>query len=226
VNWTRLSFERLKGRFGSAPFSAREAFVALNGELGYSRNAVYQVLHELAENRLLVRLGRGIYMTAETRVEGWAGLSVEAAVEVASEPLRRAVDVLRGSGVEFMVTGPSVLTRFHHHLPRRLIHLVYVVDGAGEFAVTSLRGANLRALLNPGRREVDLALEAFRDGDIFLVREFARLEGRRLLLTLTLRRQGVEYRIRRLRLGALLRESSGREKLTLRVCLSLRAAAG
>jgi hypothetical protein len=79
-------------------------------------------------------------MTAETRVEGWAGLSVEAAVEVASEPLRRAVDVLRGSGVEFMVTGPSVLTRFHHHLPRRLIHLVYVVDGAGEFAVTSLRG--------------------------------------------------------------------------------------
>ena len=172
-----MSFERLKGRFGSAPFSAREAFAALNGELGYSRNAVYQVLHELAENRLLVRLGRGIYMTAETRVEGWAGLSVEAAVEVASEPLRRAVDVLRGSGVEFMVTGPSVLTRFHHHLPRRLIHLVYVVDGAGEFAVTSLREANLRALLNPGRREVDLALEAFRDGDIFLVREFARLEG-------------------------------------------------
>jgi hypothetical protein len=40
VNWTRLSLERLKGRFGSAPFSAKEAFVALNGELGYSRNAV------------------------------------------------------------------------------------------------------------------------------------------------------------------------------------------
>jgi hypothetical protein len=44
-------------------------------------------------------------------------------------------------------------------------------------AVLSLREAGMRALLNPTRNDVTLALENFPDRDIFVVREFSELLG-------------------------------------------------
>jgi len=179
MTWFDSALDLLKAKFGNEPFSAKEVVVALEKEKGYSKNAVYQVLHELTKRGFLIRLGRGIYRISDKRLatSEVVTLSDKVTVEVTSGTLKKAEEVLEEKGIEFMVTGPSTLTRFHHHLPRRLIHLIYVIDGAGEFATKSLREANLHALLNPSREEVEIPLEVFKERDIFVIREFAKLEG-------------------------------------------------
>jgi hypothetical protein len=128
---------------------------------------------------LLTKLGRGLYRIAERQAVQTETLAVsdKLVVTLTSGFLIRAEEVLKEGGVEFMITGPSALLRFVHLLPRRLIHLIYVVDGAGEFATTILREENFRVFLNPKGAEVEMALQAFEDRDIFVVREYAKLAG-------------------------------------------------
>jgi len=179
MKWTDSALKVLKTMFHNKPFSVEEAAKALKKEKAYSKNAVYQVLHELAKKGFLVRLGRGIYSASDKHIGIGEGvtLSNKVTVEVTSEALKKAEEILEKKGIEFMVTGPSTLARFHHHLPRRQIHLIYVIDGAGEFATKSLEEANLHTIHNPSRDEVEMALEVFKERDIVVIREFAKLEG-------------------------------------------------
>jgi len=179
VKWKSRAFDHLKVAFGKEPFSAKQAAVALKREMGYSDNAVYQVLHGLVKEGFLTKLGRGIYKVREKEIVLKEAITIsdKVIVTLTSGNLIKAVKVLKEKGIEFMVTGPSVLTRFHHHLPRRLIHLIYVIDGAGEFASTVLREEGFQAFLSPKRGEVEMALQAFEDRDIFVIREYAKLEG-------------------------------------------------
>jgi hypothetical protein len=80
-------------------------------------------------------------------------------------------------GIEYMVTGPSTLTIYHHYLPRRHLHLVYVIQGAGEYALKTLRTEKLTALLDPTRDQLQAALNLTETTDIFIIREFAELKG-------------------------------------------------
>jgi len=179
MGWSDFALESLKAVFGNEPFFAREAVEALEKEKGYSRNTVYQVLHELTKNGSLIRVSRGIYKIPDKHVVITERViaSERVTVEVTSATLKKAMEILEEKGVEFMVTGPSVLTIFHRHFPRRLIHLIYVIEGAGEFAAESLGEVNLRSLLNPSREEVELALKVLEDRDLFVIREFAELAG-------------------------------------------------
>jgi hypothetical protein len=179
VKWTSSALDRLKVAFGKEPFSLKQAAVALKKEMGYSYNAARQVLHELVKAGSLTKLGRGLYRIAEKKAVQTEALTIsdKLVVTLTSGFLIRVEEVLKEKGVEFMVTGPSALARFVHLLPRRLIHLIYVVDGAGEFATTILREENFRVFLNPKGNEVEMALQAFEDRDIFVIREYAKLEG-------------------------------------------------
>jgi hypothetical protein len=180
VKWTSSSLDHLKVAFGKEPFSAKQAVDALKKEAGYSSNAAYQVLHELVKEGLLTKLGRGLYRIQKDKAavqRETVAFSDRVVVTFTSGILIKAEAALKEKGIEFMVTGPSALTTFHHLLPRRLIHLIYVIDGAGEFASTTLKQENFQAFLNPKRNEVELALQAFEDRDIFVVREYANLEG-------------------------------------------------
>lgn len=174
-----MALDKLKAAFGTEAFSVKQAVVALKKEIEYSDNAVYQVLHELVKEGFLTKLGRGFYRIAEKKIalKETVTISDKVVVTLTSGILIRAEEVLKEKGVEFMVTGPSVLSRFAHYLPRRLIHLIYVIDGAGEFASTVLKEENFRVFLNPKGNEVEMALQAFEDRDIFVVREYAKLEG-------------------------------------------------
>ena len=171
--------DHLKVEFGKEPFSVKQAAVALKKDMSYSDNTVYQVLHELVKEGALTKLGRGLYRIAEKNAVQKETLTIsdKLVVTLTSGFLIRAEEVLKEKGVEFMVTGPSALSQFVHLLPRRLIHLIYVVDGAGEFATTILREENFRVFLNPKGNEVEMALQAFEDRDIFVIREYAKLEG-------------------------------------------------
>lgn len=179
MKWTSLALQHLKVSFGKEPLSAKQAAAALKREMGYSNNSSYQVLHELVREGFLTKLGRGYYRIAEKQaVQTEAiGMSAKLVVTLTSGILIKAEEVLKEKGIEFMITGPSALSGFHHLLPRRLIHLIYVVEGAGEFASTILRKENFQTLLNPKRGEVEMALETFGDRDVFVIREYAKLEG-------------------------------------------------
>jgi hypothetical protein len=179
VKWINLALGYLKAAFGKELFSAKQAAVALKKDMGYSNNAARQVLYELFKAGFLTKLGRGLYRIAEKKTVQTETLTIsdKLVVTLTSGVLIRAEEVLKEKGVEFMVTGPSVLSRFVYHLPRRFIHLIYVVDGAGEFAGTILREEGFRDFLNPKGREVEMALQAFEDRDIFVIREYANLEG-------------------------------------------------
>ena len=59
----------------------------------------------------------------------------------------------------------------------KLAELIYVIKGSGEFAVFALREAGMRALLNPTKNELAMALENFNERDIFIIREFSELLG-------------------------------------------------
>jgi len=177
MKWEDMALKALKSRFGNEIFSTADAFRALNKEKRYRKGTVYRILHDLCKKGSVERLGRGIYrIPRAVELKERVMVPARSAVEFVPSPPSKARDLLKEKGIEFMITGGSVLYRFHH-LPKRLIHLVYVVKGAGELAVTLLRETGLRALLNPRRSEVNMALENFPERDIFVVREFSDLLG-------------------------------------------------
>ena len=173
-----MALKALESRFGSGIFNTEDAFIVLNREKRYSKGTVYRILHDFCKKGSVERLGRGIYRIPKAvELKEPVIVSDKLTVELIPGPLDKARNLLKEKGVEFMITGGSVLYRFHHHLPKRLIHLVYVVKGAGELVVTLLREAGLRSLFNPKHSEVNMALENFLERDIFVVREFSNLLG-------------------------------------------------
>jgi len=177
MKWEDTALEALKLKFGNEVFGTEDAFRVLNREKRYSKGTVHRILHDLCKRGSVERLGRGIYRIPKI-AEFKEGLIVseKLTLEPVPGPLNKVRDLLKEKGIEFMITGGSALYRFHH-LPRRLIHLIYVVRGSGELTATLLREAGLRVLLNPKRSEVNMALENFTERDIFLVREFYDLLG-------------------------------------------------
>ena len=168
-----MALESLKSEFGSKIFCTEDAFRVLNRGKRYTKGTVYRILHDLCKKRMVERFGRGIYrISAELK-----GASNNLTMELIPGSLNKARNLLKEKGIEFMITGSSVLYRFHHHLPRRLIHLIYVVRGSGELAVTLLRKAGFRALLDPRRNEMSMALENFPESEIFVIREFSNIPG-------------------------------------------------
>lgn len=180
MKWEIIALKTLESEFRTRIFSTEDAFKILNKKKRYSRGTVYRVLHDLHRRGSIERLGRGIYRIRKRGVaefEESVTISARLTVEFTPGPLTKARELLKNKGIEFMVTGGSLLYRFFHHLPKRFLHLIYVVKGSGEPAVALLREAGFRALLNPSRSEISLALENFPERDIFIIREFSELLG-------------------------------------------------
>lgn len=180
MKWIDRVSDILRSEFHSKIFRTRDAYEVLNSKEGYSKGTVYRALHDLFKMGLVEKLGRGIYRVRTPKVVEMRDgivLSDSVSVELVSGSLAKSKDLLRSKGIEFMITGASLFYRHIHHLPKRLLHLIYVIKGAGELTVTSLREAGLRALLNPTSNEISVALENFTERDIFVVREFSELLG-------------------------------------------------
>lgn len=178
MDWLNSVTKILKEQFDVKPFTIGDAFLILRERCAYTKNTVYQVLHELTKNNVLTRFSRGIYRFSDKQMitSGSSNLSGSFTVRFDSEALKKAEKTLKHNGIEFMITGPSTLP-FPHLLPYRTINIIYVIKGAGESAIKSLEEEKLHTILNPNKREALLALELFKEGDIFIVREFSRLEG-------------------------------------------------
>lgn len=167
MEWKKRALKVLKEWFGGEVFHAAEAAGLLERELGYKRGTTYRVLKDLADSGSLVKVGYGAYRVG--RGGGW--------VITPSLPpnMERARELLLGKGVGFMITGPSVLVNYMHMLPRRIIHLIYCLKGAGEH-VAEILGGEFEVLVNPALEEVEVALK-ISERDLVVVREFSSLYG-------------------------------------------------
>jgi hypothetical protein len=179
MKWEDIILETFKDEFDNKVFRSKDAISLLRSRNNYSKGTVYRALHDLVKAKIIERLGRGTYRVRfrEVTITDRLTLSDKVIVTLIPGSSEEAKKVLRSKGVEFMITGPALFYRFIHNLPRRLVELVYVIRGAGELAVLSLREAGMRALLNPTRNDIILALENFTERDVFVVREFSGLLG-------------------------------------------------
>lgn len=179
--WTQLILAKLKTALNDKPFVAAEATKILQKEMGYSKIAIRQAIHQLSNEGHLIRIGRGMYKfqkhTASKNISSNLKLSDRITVVFTSATLIQAEKILKEKGIDYMITGPSALTRFHHHLSRKLVHLIYVISGAGDYASSILSEHKLRAFLDPTVEQINLLLDTFEDRDFFIVREYAKLEG-------------------------------------------------
>ncbi len=152
-------------------------------EKKYSKGTIHRILHDLIKTGRIERLGRGTYRTKPYKdkdnklVADRINFSNRLAIKLVPGAPMEAKELLYNKGIEFMITGEAILYRYIHNLPKRLLELVYVASGSGEYAVSILREAGLRALLNPTRKEVSVALEIFSERDLFIIREFSELPG-------------------------------------------------
>ena len=179
MKWEDIVLEALRTEFNDKVFRSKDAIKLMKRRNNYSKGTVYRALHDLVKAKVIERLGRGTYRVRfhEVTVTDRLTLSEKVIVTLIPGSPEEAKKILRGKGVEFMITGPALFYRYIHNLPKRLVELVYVIRGAGELAVLSLREAGMRALLNPTRNDVSLALDNFSERDIFVVREFYGLLG-------------------------------------------------
>ena len=181
MQWTQAILERLKIAFKGKPFVAAEATQVLQKETVYSKTAIKQAIYQLTKEGYLIRMGRGMYKFQEPKglvnIRDSVTLSDNVTVMFTSGALIQAENILKEKGIDYMITGPSALVKFHQHLSRKLIHLIYVINGAGDYACSALSEHKLRAFLDPTGEQVDLLLETFDVMDFFIVRQYAKLEG-------------------------------------------------
>jgi hypothetical protein len=168
MNWEERALVEIRNRFARNSFTASDAAKVLRS---YSKGTIYRLLSDLAREGKITKAGYAIYR-AEPR-----GENIEIKVRNLYPNLERARKLLSNAGIEFMLTGYSVLGPFIHLFPRRTVNLVYVKLGAGETAVEVLEKGGFTAILNPkSERELNLTL-GLSKGDLFVIREKRELSG-------------------------------------------------
>ena len=176
--WEREALGLLERNFGPRAFEAENAAGLLNSEKKYTDGTCYRILHDLTRDGKINRIGRGLYYIDSESTSGIASAINRGPPRILfSEIDKKARDVLEKLGITFMITGPSLLSIYIHHFPRKMMHLIYAMKGSGESVKDALRNAGLRSLLKPTRSEINLALEEFPEKDIFVVREISDFRG-------------------------------------------------
>lgn len=180
MTWESSITNKLAERFDNRVFRTNDVMNLRELTAKYSKGTLYRVLHDLVKVGKIERLGRGTYRLRANESKALTDrltISDRIIIKLIPGSSMKAKELLEGKGIEFMITGGAVFYRYIHNLPKRLINLIYVIKGSGEFAVFTLREAGLRALLNPTKNEVSFALENFSETDIFIIREFSELIG-------------------------------------------------
>lgn len=178
MQWEYDALLDLKEKLGDNIFRTEDAYIVLNSSKGYTKGTVYRVLHDLISEGLIVKLGRGIYqISKDIKIKDRVDLHASFVVRNTLESLNKVRDELNEKGINYMITGESILYNYIHYLSRRLIHLIYVIKGSGEYTVYSLNNIGLKSILNPNYKEIIMILNNFNEQELFVIREFSNLHG-------------------------------------------------
>lgn len=170
MQWKQNYLIELRREFDNRPFTADDAKA-----LGryYSPNVINKLLSEFVKEGSIWRTGKGIYSTKAN-----PGRVSNQPEDIDSPTASKAAKALSGAGVDYLVTGLTMLAEFINLLPFRSAHLFYVKSGEGENAREALEKAGIKCLVNPrNAEEVERALSLV-DGDVIVIRETKGLMGR------------------------------------------------
>lgn len=140
------------------PFTLEEV-VAVTEE---SKEKAYVILNKLIRSGRIDRIGRNFFTF---------GKHGEEAVVTLSGMILDIKEILIEGGISFQITGPDIVQGYVNLIPKRLIHLVYVAKGSGEWAKKELESRKtIFCLLNPSKKEVKSLFSRFED-DLVVIRE-------------------------------------------------------
>ena len=126
------------------------------------KKEAYIILNKLIRNGMIDRIGRNFFTF---------GKHGEWAVVTLSEMIRGIKEILTESGISFQITGPDIVQGYVNLIPKRLIHLIYVAKGSGEWAKMEIESKKtIFCLLNPSKKEVKALFSKFED-DLVVIRE-------------------------------------------------------
>lgn len=172
MGWVEEFYEELVNETNSNPFRAKEIIHQLGGKNGYSPSQVYKALELLEKEGKIARIYQGVYdfnVNDEPKTRD--------AYAKKTDYIKKVEDILNEKGIEYMLTGPSLLIKYFHHLPRRNIHLIYLIKGSGEYVLTTLLDENIDAILNPDKNTLRNYLTHYYENDVVILREFNNLDG-------------------------------------------------
>lgn len=107
---------------------------------------LYRNLRELVKRGKIQRIGQGLYSIKESKQPPTIKLSRS------MEDIRR---LLSDNGISFSITGLDVLQDFINLIPKRSLHLIYVIRGSGEWAKGLIEERfNKMCLFNPSKRDI------------------------------------------------------------------------
>lgn len=134
----------------------------INKSKDYPGYEVTKTLRKLVREKKIDKIGRNLYSTHISEYEPIVRLSDEI------EEIRR---IFNENGIIFLITGLDILQEYVNLIPKRILHLIYVVKGSGELAKELAEKRLMKmAILNPSRKEV-INLFSHYARDIIIIRE-------------------------------------------------------
>lgn len=127
-----------------------------------SKEEIIKLLNKLIRRGKIFTVGRNLYTLQSTGKEPVIHLSEE------MEKIRK---ILNDNGINYIITGLDILKEYVNLIPKRMIHLIYVVKGSGEVAKNIIeKKTNRMCILNPSRKEIRNIFAHYGD-DIVVLRE-------------------------------------------------------
>ncbi|MCX6742471.1 MAG: hypothetical protein NTX24_04865 [Candidatus Pacearchaeota archaeon] len=142
------------------PFTKEDAFQRFIPE--YSKEEIIKALRKLIREKSLELIRKDLYSAQIRNSEPIIRLSPE------MENVRKT---LNDNGISFLITGLDVLQEYVNLIPKRMLHLVYVADGSGDFVKNLIvKKTGKMCIINPSRKEIRDMFSHYAE-DIIIVRE-------------------------------------------------------
>ncbi len=128
----------------------------------YPEHEVTKTLRKLVREKKIDKIGWSLYSTHTNEYEPIVRLSDEI------EGVRH---IFNENGIVFLITGLDILQEYVNLIPKRILHLIYVVKGSGESAKELVEKRLMKiSILNPSRKEVRNLFSHYTE-DIIIIRE-------------------------------------------------------
>ncbi len=128
----------------------------------YPVHEITKALRKLVKGKKIDKIGWSLYSTHTNEYEPIVRLSDE---------IEEVRHIFNENGIVFLITGLDILQEYVNLIPKRILHLIYVVKGSGESAKELVEKRFMRmSILNPSRKEVRNLFSHYAE-DIIIIRE-------------------------------------------------------
>lgn len=153
---SKLESELIR-RIKKDPFTRDDVFNLFSN---VSKEEIIKLLNKLIRRGKIFTVGRNLYTFQSAGKEPVIHLSEE------MEKIRK---ILNDNGINYIITGLDILKEYVNLIPKRMIHLIYVVKGSGELAKNIIeKKTNRMCILNPIRKEIRNIFMHYGDDSIVL----------------------------------------------------------